>query len=829
MRKYSSYILYLLLSILVVITYINGFGPTEHLQRTINDALCQLTAHNDTRTNVAIVKIDNRAENKFGKWPWNRDILADLVAATAVGKPKVIVVNTDLSEDATQDSAGYTSILAGQFSWMDNIVLPYDIALATFRSQKFNNPEYLFNNSIVVDNPLGEMSEQSSLNVRKVFLPAEKLLESKPLLGFTYVRPDDDRILRHQPLLMQYRGYYYPSVSLLAAAAYLGISTNQISIQEEQKLVIGSQHILPLNNRGEYFINHLPNNSFTTYSAAEVLSDDFNRSALNGKVVMIEADNSGDIGKLATPINTEISLGTLRATIIENIINDNMITRINRPVIDMLVLFILGALCAFVLPLLSLRKRFMLLASFLVVLAGLNYYFISSMRILPEMIYIAIELILFMIAAPFLDSQFITGTESTETDKPKFKPNKSDISITPDNQVAVNPPEEDFNMQTNEQNITSTEAMESSDQYPADHQTINAEMDITGEHSPKTSPEEDKETVASPKTNTTIDKPSSKSNSFKSDIGKPEIIGSDDTPASKTTSPAEESAISQSQPLPAGAPDHLGRYQIIGSLGRGAMGMVYKGVDPAINRPVALKTIRLDFINDPKEMEELKERLFREAQAAGKLSHPNIVTIYDVGSDENQLQYIAMEYLEGQTLEDMIKKKVQFNYKIIAQIMIQICSALQYAHDQNIVHRDIKPANIMILKDYRAKVMDYGIARIDSNSMTKTGIAMGTPNYISPEQLKGNKSDSRSDLFSLGVVMYEMLLGKRPFKGENITSLIYSIMNNEPKKPSTINPQIPLLFDRIIWKALEKNPNARYQKASEIATALKDFVESFVI
>ena len=171
----------------------------------------------------------------------------------------------------------------------------------------------------------------------------------------------------------------------------------------------------------------------------------------------------------------------------------------------------------------------------------------------------------------------------------------------------------------------------------------------------------------------------------------------------------------------------LGRYQITGELGKGAMGTVYRGIDPAINRPVALKTIRLDFVTDPEEEAELKERLHREAQAAGKLSHPNIVTIYDVGS-EGSVQYIAMEYLEGETLEDMIKRKVKFNYRIIAQIIMQICGALQYAHERQIVHRDIKPANIMIMKDYQAKVMDYGIARVESNSMTKTGIAMGTPN-----------------------------------------------------------------------------------------------------
>ncbi len=271
----------------------------------------------------------------------------------------------------------------------------------------------------------------------------------------------------------------------------------------------------------------------------------------------------------------------------------------------------------------------------------------------------------------------------------------------------------------------------------------------------------------------------------------------------------------------------LGRYKVLEILGQGAMGTVYKGIDPAINRNVALKTIRLDFVSDQEELNELKERLFREARAAGMLSHSNIVTIYDVGTEEN-LQYIAMEYLEGQTLEDMIRRKVKFNYRIISEIITQICSALDYAHNQGIVHRDIKPANIMVLKNYVIKVMDFGIARIDSTSMTRTGIAMGTPNYISPEQLQGKAVDNRCDIFSLGVVMYEMLVNKRPFHGENLTSLIYNIVNNKPEPPSSIDQSIPTLFDRVIDRALQKDPEERFQKASEISSALSDFIDSFL-
>ncbi|MFH2049062.1 MAG: serine/threonine-protein kinase [bacterium] len=823
MSKYSSYILYLLISVLIVILYVNNFGPMEHIQQNINDIFCRMTASEETRPNVVMVTIDEKTQEQYGAWPWNYDKIADLLAATAAGEPKAIVLNLDLSEETKQDTAGYTSILAEQMSWIKNVVVPYDIVLANYRVDKTNNPKYLFNYSVKVNNPLGLMSEESSLLVRKVFLPSDKILESKPLLGFTFNSPDDDKILRHQAMVMQYEGYYYPSLPLIAAAAYMDVPTNEIEIFEGQEIKLGSRISLPIDDHGEYYINCLPNNSFVAFSGSDILSDDFNRTQLANKLVIIDVKNSENWELLATPIDNETPKPNILATVIENIINNNQLVkaRSNNPVIMML-LFGIGGLCAFFLPRLKLAMRLTIIGSGLLLLTLANYYMFGFMRIMPDSIYLAMELILFMVAAPMLDSQLITG-EIAEEEK-EFQKRKSDIKKS--EEFIHQPIVREIKDNPRDQIHVCTEAVDFN--APNDHQAI----DI------------DKEYDSSKLATTALDgnkKEASTEAIMKMNDSNPEIISPDsyivnnsndsivtsETPIKKGKAASGEiKTKNEIMPLPTGAPPNLGRYQVTGTLGKGAMGMVYMGLDPAINRPVALKTIRLDFVNDPSEMEDLKERLFREAQAAGKLSHPNIVTIYDVGS-EDQLQYIAMEYLEGETLEDMIKRKTNFNYKIIAQIIIQICSALNYAHEQGIVHRDIKPANIMILKDYRVKVMDYGIARIDSSSMTKTGIAMGTPNYISPEQLKGQPTDQRADLFSLGVVIYEMLLGKRPFKGENITSLIYSIMHHEPPKPSDLNPQIPLLFDRIIFKALEKNPDARFQKASEIVTILNDFVESF--
>ncbi|MDH4155733.1 MAG: serine/threonine-protein kinase [candidate division Zixibacteria bacterium] len=831
MSKYSSYILFLLITILAALLYVNDFGPLAGLQKSVDDFLCQMTAAEDTRPNIVLVKLDGRAQNEYGMWPWDRDRIADLLAATASGGPKAIAVTFELTEDTRQDSAGHTDILAEQLSWIENIILPYDIALATFRSPKTNNPDYLFHHSLTVDNPLGLLDEKATMQVRKVFLPAEKILQSEPFLGFDYNMPDDDRTLRHQALVMNYEGYYYPSLSLLAAAMYYDVPTDQIKIVQGQKIIIGEKVEVPINQNAEYFINFPKGPAYTTYSAADVLGEQFNYDVLKGKVVLVCVDDPSYTEYFRTPASEAAPEYLVQATVIENLINRNIITpKDNQHAANLLLLFLVGCLCAYFLPQVSLLYRMVILFCGLFILANVNYFLVSSFRVIGQTVYIALELVLFMTASPLLESSLIPGTDKAAPDKPeKKKPVTKARVEKPKSGEPVHVPMRQISSSASDPENVMTEILDAKPAAFHDHQAISLDGEIDETvATPKfvaidvdaAAAEEKTDQAASPETPTDGPQP---------EIISPISVAIDEQRGADIT---DEPAVSDSQPIP-GAPatdsvTHLGRYQILGTLGRGAMGHVYKGVDPAINRPVALKTIRLDFVSDPDEMAELKERLFREAQAAGKLSHPNIVTIYDIGS-EGHLQYIAMEYLEGQTLEDMIKKKTKFNYRIISQIIIQICSALDYAHERGIVHRDIKPANIMVLSDYRVKVMDFGIARVDSSSMTKTGIAMGTPNYISPEQLQGKAVDHRADLFSLGVVMYEMLLGRRPFRGENITSLIYAILNNEPEKPSNVNPQIPLLFDHIIGRALKKDPQERYQKASDIVTSLFDFVESFAV
>jgi serine/threonine-protein kinase len=267
----------------------------------------------------------------------------------------------------------------------------------------------------------------------------------------------------------------------------------------------------------------------------------------------------------------------------------------------------------------------------------------------------------------------------------------------------------------------------------------------------------------------------------------------------------------------------LGRYEVLGELGRGAMGVVYRGEDPKIHRTVAIKTLRLTEFEDDMAA-EIKERFFREAESAGLLNHPNIVTIYDCG-EEHDLAYIAMEFLDGASLANYTKEGSLLPLRDALSAIAEVADALDYAHGKGVVHRDIKPANIMKLRETgEVKVTDFGIARITSSSRTKTGVVLGTPSYMSPEQVSGQKVDGRSDIFSLGVVLYELLTGQKPFAAEDITSLMYKISKEAHPSPRAVNPKIPSVVEKIINRSLEKDLDKRYQRAGQMAAHLRQVV-----
>src|SRR5712692_9863741 len=267
-----------------------------------------------------------------------------------------------------------------------------------------------------------------------------------------------------------------------------------------------------------------------------------------------------------------------------------------------------------------------------------------------------------------------------------------------------------------------------------------------------------------------------------------------------------------------------GRYELLEELGRGAMGVVYRAQDPVIGRPVAVKTLRLSEEGTGITRPELIARFQTEARAAGLLTHPNIVTIYDAGEEEG-LFYITMELVEGRSLQALLDAGQSFPTPRTLRLMEQVCSALEFAHQRNIVHRDIKPANLMLTEDDTVKITDFGTAKILQFGTAQTAHVIGTPSYMSPEQIKGKPVDGRSDIFSLGVSLYELVTGEKPFPGQKITTVIYKIVNEEPIPPRELDSSVPPGLNCVITRALAKGPDARYQSSRELMHALRNYRE----
>ncbi len=265
----------------------------------------------------------------------------------------------------------------------------------------------------------------------------------------------------------------------------------------------------------------------------------------------------------------------------------------------------------------------------------------------------------------------------------------------------------------------------------------------------------------------------------------------------------------------------IGKYKILGIIGKGGMGIVYKGLDPDIEREVAIKTIRVDTLMEGMKKEELLTRVIREAKAAGRLTHPNIITIYDVVRDKD-LTYIVMQYVDGSSLQSRVESGKSYSPREIIDILKPVADALDFAHRGGIVHRDIKPANILLDGAGKPFLADFGVARIETSTMTQAGTTVGTLSYMSPEQIKGQTVDKRSDIFALGVILYELLTGKKPFSGDNMSTIVYRIVHEEPERVTDINKDLPPAYESVIRRALAKNPDDRYQSCRGLITDLED-------
>ncbi len=859
--RLKSGLLFWLITLFVVIIYVQDIPPLQSLEYKIEDSIRSSKEVVADRSKIAIVAIDQRSIDKVGQWPWDHERISDLLITICDYQPKAVMLDFPLLEKAEEIVAGNTEQLAETMSLCGKIILPFDIVVAEEGRSLREVPDYFHFSALW---PPLNASTGGLPKVVAAFMPPEILAKRVNAVGFRYFEPDADEKVRSANLLVDFEGKVFVSAAVQMANSYLGYGPDQIQYNSDGQVICGGR-ILPVDNNGRMLVEVPKEGSvYATYSAIDILTGDADPAGLQGRAIVVASTTQGSFQFVPTAVGGDIPSYRYAAATAQTLINDTAPRRLGLPIpADLLLVIAIGIFGGLVLP--RMGKMYRLIALFIVgfILANINYVLFSSTNILLNVFYPLVTVVLCFGAslalrgvektsgsgslASSLDLEKLLDGEPIATSRDDGE--ELDFSDIPMRVLEDDKPSPEVFAETIRLDFEALQ--QGGDLIPASeyakHDT--SKKIAQQQQADSTQMQGVRQDVAESEQNETstfipdlldvdmsgIQPPDADSGEMKESPRKQRKITAepqfDATP--KPGSVDEELILTEEEKkiygvkfTNEGQPISFGRYQIIEPLGKGAMGTVYKGNDPAIDRLVALKTIRLDSIADPTEITELKERLAREAKAAGNLSHPNIVTIYDYGLSGN-LQYIAMEFIEGYTLEAVLRRNLQLNYRILASIVMQVCSALEYAHSMGIIHRDIKPANIMVMDGFRVKVMDFGIAHFESSSMTQTGVAMGTPNYISPEQLQGKEVTPSSDIFSLGVVLYELLTHQRPFRGENISALVYKILNEEPLTPSTVDPKIPPLFDLILRKALAKDPMERYRTAKEFASALEDFTVSF--
>jgi serine/threonine-protein kinase len=819
----SEWVLGVLLTLIILAAYMLSWGPLVSLENRTYDIRARMLREEPTAP-IAIVAIDEKSIQDLGRWPWSRDKIAGIIDVLTSYDASVIGLNVFFSEakvdpgqlamggilEQIQENKGFgrnralrevagmieetlmeldkDAMLEEALEVSEKTVVPIDFLLGERVSGgDMEWPPFVLKSTIEAPDPPGTLT---ALAVQVMTLP--DFASRSAGLGHVTMRSDNDGSWRKVPLVIEYQGRYFPSFALDVAMKHLEYGIGKMDLSGENAVRFGKVDIpttddkeMLIKFRGDMF-------SYPHYSFSDLLLGDVPASDFEGKVVLIGVVAEGFTNFGVTPLSRKLSSVELQATIVDNIISRDLISRPgwarNAE---------LGALLAFGLFISFLISRLRALVSAIITVAllggwvGAGFYLFKTegwwLMMAPHALLIVIGY------TSVMSLRFMV----TERRSEKF---------------------ESDNIETNKMLGLSFQSQ--------------GMLDLALEKFMKCPIEE--EDIKSHMYNLALDferkRQFNKAVSIYQHIRTVGDFKDIDDKIEKLTKAGETMIFGTGQ-LGGGKKDAtmivegtdmaptLGRYEVQKELGKGAMGIVYLGLDPKIKRQVAIKTVRFDEVEE-NMMQEVKERFFREAEAAGRLSHPNIVTMYDAGEDQD-LAYVAMELLDGKDLSDIVTEKGKLPPLMAIQIVGQVADALNYAHKQGIVHRDIKPANIMVLKKGGAKVTDFGIARVVESSKTQTGVVLGTPSYMSPEQVAGKKVDGRSDIFSLGVMFYELLSGKKPFTGDSLATLMYNIANNPHTPVREAAPDVPDCCAVIVDRFLEKDITKRYQSGGQAIKDLK--------
>ncbi len=618
------------------------------------------------------------------------------------------------------------------------------------------------------------------VKIDDLIFPDEKLMKSS--LGFGHIISMYNETMgkASYPLFLSRNGKLIPSLPLRMAAAYIGVKPDQVSAGEERILI--KDNSLPLINGSLYYpVDSKSELDTAAFSSHEIMGMD--PSEIKGKVIFIGLDYDVD-SRFSGRRN--ISSGLMAAEDFINIIDSNAVARpFYMTYAESIFLFILVFIFVIFLSEKGFFKKSLYFLLMLFFIAGILIVCFSLLGIWFKAAHIACG------ATAIYLCMLIRGSSSEKI---------ASESIETSRLLGLN-----FQSQGN-----LDQAFEKFRKLPMEKESMDLLYNLGREY-------ENKKLIGKA---LEVYKYVNKGGGFRDlDERIPMLTESEDL-ASTTGSYSQSDEQGVLADPRGGKRSTVGRYKILEVLGKGSMGLVYKAQDPKINRIVAIKTIKFSDEFDEDVISDIKERFFMEAEIAGKLSHPTIVTIHDVG-DDHDLTYMAMEFLEGEDLEKYIDKNNLLPIRSVLDVVASIADALDFAHKDGVIHRDIKPANIMLLKDGRVKVTDFGIAKAISSSKTKTGVILGTPNYMSPEQIMGQKIDSKSDIFSLGVLFYQLLTGELPFHGDNLSGLLYQITQVKHSPLRSYNKNIPKVCEQIIDKALMKDPAKRFKTANDMARVIR--------